>query len=201
MERWRPIKGFRIHDDVIKWKLFPRNRPLVRGIHRSPVNSPHKGQWRGALMYSLICEWTNGWANNREAGDLGRHRAHYDVIVMLLAQCVVFPDDPPHKAKLWCILSCLSTRAVEQTVDMHVSRKLMKLRLCYCYVICKSVIGYITVPVCVETTGNLSGFPLQGITGVERWWSSATVRWFHRVDSPHKMSAWCFLSCLPERAV
>ena len=46
-------------------------------------NSPHKGQWRGALMLSLICAWINGWVNNCEAGDLRRHRAHYDVIVML----------------------------------------------------------------------------------------------------------------------
>ena len=57
------------HDDVIKWKHFPRYWPFVRGIHRSPVNSPHKGQWRGALMFSLICAWISGWANNREAGD------------------------------------------------------------------------------------------------------------------------------------
>ena len=42
-----------IHDDVIKWKHFPRYCPIVRGIHRSPVNSPHKGQWRGALMFSF----------------------------------------------------------------------------------------------------------------------------------------------------
>ena len=41
-----------IHDDAIKWKHFPRYWPFVRGIHRSPVNSPHKGQWRGALMFS-----------------------------------------------------------------------------------------------------------------------------------------------------
>ena len=47
---------------------------VVRGIHRSPVNSPHKGQWRGALMFSLICAWINGWVNNREAGDWRRHR-------------------------------------------------------------------------------------------------------------------------------
>ena len=72
------------YDDVIKWKHFPRYWPFVRGIHRSPVNSPHKGQWRGALMVSLICAWMNGWVNNREAGDLRRHRAHYDVIVMRL---------------------------------------------------------------------------------------------------------------------
>ena len=42
------------HDNVIQWKHFPRYCPLVRGIHRSPVNSPHKGRWRGALMFSLI---------------------------------------------------------------------------------------------------------------------------------------------------
>ena len=52
------------------------------GIHRSPVNSPHKGQWRGALMFSLVCAWTNDLVNNRNAGDLGRHRARYDVNIM-----------------------------------------------------------------------------------------------------------------------
>ena len=67
-----------IHDDVIKGKHFPRNWPFVRGIHRSPVNSPHRGQWRVAL----ICAWINASVNNREAGDLRRHRFHYDVIVM-----------------------------------------------------------------------------------------------------------------------
>ena len=55
---------------------------IVRGFHWSPVNSPHKGQWRGALMFSLICAWINVWVNNGEAGDVRRHRAHYDVIVM-----------------------------------------------------------------------------------------------------------------------
>ena len=63
---WSPLF---LHDDVIKWKYFPRYWP-------------HKGQWRGALMFSLICTWTNSWANNRLAGDLRRHRDHYDVTVM-----------------------------------------------------------------------------------------------------------------------
>ena len=72
------------HNDVIKWKHFPRYWPFVRGIHRSPVNSPHKGQWRGALKFSLICARINGWVNNREAGDLRCHQAHCDVIVMML---------------------------------------------------------------------------------------------------------------------
>ena len=181
----------RSHDDVIKWKHFPRYWPFVRGIHRWPVNSPaqrpvtrsfdvffdlrlykrlrkqswgwwfetlsrplwrhsdvfsqfawkwesllfgagvtggipsitdlhgrrmcklhgwsmmtsrnenipallavcagnspvtgefpSQSQWRGALMFSLICVWTNGWANHRDAGDLRRHHIHYDVTVM-----------------------------------------------------------------------------------------------------------------------
>ena len=70
-----------IQDDVIKWNHFPHYWPFVRGIQRLTVNSPHKGQWRGALMFSLICAWMNGWVNNREAGDLRCHRDHYDVIV------------------------------------------------------------------------------------------------------------------------
>ena len=70
------------HDDVIKWKYFPRYWPFVREIHRSPVNFPHKGQWRGALMFTLICARKNGWVNNGGAGDLRRYLAHYDVIVM-----------------------------------------------------------------------------------------------------------------------
>ena len=70
------------HHDVIKLKYFPRYWPFVWGIHRSPVISPHKGQWRRALMFSLICARINGWVNNRKAGDLRRHQAHYDITVM-----------------------------------------------------------------------------------------------------------------------
>ena len=66
--------------------IFPRYWLFVRGIHRSPVNSPHKGQWRGALMFSLICVWINDWVNNREAGDLRRQRAHSDVSVMVFVE-------------------------------------------------------------------------------------------------------------------
>ena len=71
------------HDDVIKWKHFPRYWPFVREIHRSPIKFPHKGQWRGTLMFTLICARINGWVNNHEAGDLRRNRAHYDVTVMV----------------------------------------------------------------------------------------------------------------------
>ena len=72
------------HDDVIKWKHFPRYWPFVWGIHRLPVIFPHKGQWRGALMFSLIYARINAWVNNRGAGDLRRHCTHYGVIVMIL---------------------------------------------------------------------------------------------------------------------
>ena len=71
-----------VHDDVIKWKHFQRYWPFVRGILRWQVNSPHKGQWHEALVFSLICAWTNGWANHRNADDLRRHRDYYDVTVM-----------------------------------------------------------------------------------------------------------------------
>ena len=77
------------HDDVIKWKHFPRYWPFVWGIYRSPVNSPHRGQWRGALMFSFICDWINGWVNNREAGDLRRHLAHYDVTLIVMYTYVI----------------------------------------------------------------------------------------------------------------
>ena len=66
------------HDDIIEWKHFPHYWPFVRGTHRSPVDSPHKGQWHGALMFSLIWAWTNSWVNNwwfeMPSSSLWRHR-------------------------------------------------------------------------------------------------------------------------------
>ena len=70
------------HDDVIKWKHIARYWSFVMGIHRLPVDSPHKGQWHRALVLSLICIWINDKANNRDTGGLRRHLAHYDVTVM-----------------------------------------------------------------------------------------------------------------------
>ena len=56
--------------------LCEGNPPVIGGF-------PHQGQWRGALMFPLICAWTNGWTNNRDAGDLRRYRTHYDVTLMV----------------------------------------------------------------------------------------------------------------------
>ena len=64
-------------------KHLPHYWLFVRGIHRSSVDSPYKDKWHGALMFSLICAWINGWATNGAVDDLGRHRAHYDGTVML----------------------------------------------------------------------------------------------------------------------
>ena len=88
---WENKSVHHVHDDVIKWKHFPRYWPFVRGIHRGPVNSPHKGKWRRELIFSLICASINGWVNNGEAGDLRCHRAHYDVIVMYCC-CISFAN-------------------------------------------------------------------------------------------------------------
>ena len=84
--RTRAFREYALQHMMTSWngKHVSRYWPFVWGIHRSPVNSPHKGQWCGALMFSLICGWINDWVNNREAGDLRRYRAHYDVTVMRL---------------------------------------------------------------------------------------------------------------------
>ena len=80
------------HEDVIKWKHFPRYLPFVRGIHRSPVNSPHK-----ASDAELRCflwptpAWNSSWVNNGDARDLRRHRTHYDVTVMTNRRLERFP--------------------------------------------------------------------------------------------------------------
>ena len=63
-------------------EAFPALLALCVGY--SPVTGefPAKGQWSGALMFSLIPIWINGCVNNHDTGDLRRHRAHYDVTVI-----------------------------------------------------------------------------------------------------------------------
>ena len=59
-------------------------------------------RWRGALMFSLIYACMNGWVNNHNAGDLRRHRCHYDVTVMASSrrQSITWTSDDP---VYWCI--------------------------------------------------------------------------------------------------
>ena len=65
-----------------EWISTRNEQHFVHNYHRSPVNFLHKGQWRGALMFSLIYAQINDWVNHREAGDLRRHHAHYDFIAI-----------------------------------------------------------------------------------------------------------------------
>ena len=87
---WRDIhdvsddRSASLHDDVIRWKHFPRHWPFVRGFHGSPVNSLTQARYAELWCYLWSAPWINGWVNNRKAGDLRRHRAHYDVIVMIV---------------------------------------------------------------------------------------------------------------------
>ena len=85
------------HDDVIKWKHFPRYWPFVRGIHRSPRN------------FDVFFDLNKRWVNNREAGDLRRHHAHYDVTVM---------ETLP--ALFHVLFCCQPKQAIEQTVELPV---------------------------------------------------------------------------------
>ena len=107
------------HDDVIKWKPVSRYLPFVRWISRT--------KWRGALMFSLMRVWINGWVNNREAGDLRRHRAHYVVTVMFCKGRILLIFDVPFDvchSKLWGKLlnDCWSEtprRTCDVTVTSH----------------------------------------------------------------------------------
>ena len=104
----------RYHDDVIKWTQFPRCWPFVRGIHRSPVVSRHKGQWRGALMFYLIGAWTNGWTNNRDAGDLRRHGTPCDVIVMCMSRdsTIVSVESVWRLLMAWCLCGATTSASI-----------------------------------------------------------------------------------------
>ena len=102
-----------LHYDAIKLKHFPRYSPFVRGIHWSPVNSPHKGQWRRALMVSLICTWKNSWTNNRDAGDLRHHRTNHDVSVM----CYLFKFSDTDESWMYKLAS--NMESVSMTCCLH----------------------------------------------------------------------------------
>ena len=72
-----------------------------QNLSNSPVNSPHNGQWRAALMSSLICTWINGSVYHRETVDLRRRRAHYDVTVMMASVYVTRPQRANVDMAMW----------------------------------------------------------------------------------------------------
>ena len=82
---WRVVLQARVavwsHDDVIKWKHLPRYWPFVwefTGPGEFPAQRPVTRSFDGFFT----CAWITDWVNYREAGDLRRYRAHYDVTVM-----------------------------------------------------------------------------------------------------------------------
>ena len=93
----------------------------------SPVKSPHKGQWCGALMFCLICAWIHSWVNHRAAGDLRRHRAHYDVIVMLQ---VIFYYEYKVEVSLSDILSSHFCQPLPRAVFFVLSNLIFLFELC-----------------------------------------------------------------------
>ena len=92
---------------------------LLCGEFTGPGEFPsHKGQWRGALMFSLICARTNRWVNNREAGELRRHQAHYDVSVMMSVDETIIASDNDsfstcYQAFIWNNDGLLSIKSFE----------------------------------------------------------------------------------------
>ena len=68
-------------------------------------------------MFSLICVWINGWVNNRQAGDLRRHRGHYDVSVMRLGPTVLSQTNIIFKT-----FSSWDPTSMQQTDREHVPR-------------------------------------------------------------------------------
>ena len=143
-----------LHDGVIKWKYFPCHWPFVRRIHRSPVNSPHKGQWSGALMLSLICAWINGGVNNRDAGDLRRQRAHYDVNVMLIMDVIA---STPFRDKLNTIIVQNGAMKCVSFINWYIHRRVLH-----------------TLDVAAE----------YGLTGHFRWRGPIEITWRDSVDMP-----------------
>ena len=86
--RWSAVK-FAISIKISWWhhqmETFFASLALCAWNSPVPLNSPYSGQWGGALVFSVVCVWINDWVNNREAGDLRRHRGHHNVNVMIIA--------------------------------------------------------------------------------------------------------------------
>ena len=63
-----------------QWKHFPRYWPLCEG--KPPVTGGFPSQRPMTRSFGVFFG-LNGWANNRDASDFRRHRAHYDVTTIL----------------------------------------------------------------------------------------------------------------------
>ena len=117
--------------DIAKVTATKYGKICVKSTHIKPKNKTQQA-WHmtwiilGTKSFPLMYAWTNGWANNRDAGDLRRHRAHHDVTVIESYDDVMtwliliintlwgdplatgeFPFTRANNAQLWCFLvSC-----------------------------------------------------------------------------------------------
>ena len=132
---------------------------LVTG-DRWPVNSTHKGQWRGALVFPLICAWTNAWVNNREAGDLRRHCAHYDVIVMHRQNThyveSVWPDNRKSVERKQCNALHLTTPTVIFEPCAYMWFALLTVLLsCLVYYVARMYMSWTNLHIHIRYTGRI----------------------------------------------
>ena len=135
------------HGDVIKWKHFPRFWPLVREIHQSPVNSPHKGQWRWGfdVVFDLRLnkQWSKPsrrWWFETPSRSLWRHRnvltlylvnwtlAHCDIFTGIYSYSMFWKKKNIHEAgnpiyDLWStfialdVVPCYIRRRYQQSIE------------------------------------------------------------------------------------
>ena len=137
---------------------------LCAGNSPVPVTSPHKDQWRGALVFSLICAWINDWVNNREADDLRRHRGHYDVNVMIDPNrshiCI-----PVAAVELsWYVSNCDPVKS-----DKYVYNSMITSPSIVCMMTSSNGnIFRVTGPLCGEFTGH-RWIPLAKASDTELW--------------------------------
>ena len=102
--------------------------PFVRGIHRSPVNSPYKGQWHGALMFSLIflfetpsrSRWRHCNGDLYDDVIIWKRFLHYCPSVLETTSSRWIPLKSSTNANLWCFLVISLKQAVEQTIELVV---------------------------------------------------------------------------------
>ena len=101
MKQWW-LTSLQIHtlDYVIKWKHFQRYWPFVRGIHQSPVNSPHKASDAELWLFSLICARQRLSKQSRcrwfetPSSSLWRHFNAHALIYLALWKCLSLLTHP-----------------------------------------------------------------------------------------------------------
>ena len=106
---------------------------LCAGIHRSPMNSPHIGQWRGALMFFFYLGLNKRLSKNPGDGDFRRYRSHYDVTVMYT---YIYMSDSSHDIQWILVCKCAMIIKMKYKVGVFlafmVSSSLASIVLIWC---------------------------------------------------------------------